>query len=171
MCDIARIAALAAAVTMHRNEPGDADTIRATADLMAAWLGGTTRLRITAGPITEEDDTAPLSAPPQGGNVQLNTGQKVTYTVDTEDASGYDTNETIEWTVDNTDAVTLTVSEDTRSATCVSGAPGTATLTASIPTLSLSVSELIEVIPAGTATITLVAGDVEEENAEGSEEE
>jgi hypothetical protein len=171
MRDIARIAALAAAVTMHRNESGDADAIRATANLMAAWLAGTTRLRITAGPVTEEDDTAPPSAPPQGGNVQLNTGQKVTFTVDTEDAAGYDTVETIEWTVDNADVVTLTVSEDTRTATCVSGAPGTATLTASIPTLSLSVSELIEVIPAGTATITLVAGDVEEENAEGPEEE
>jgi hypothetical protein len=169
MRDIARIAALAAAVTMHRNEEPDADTIRATANLMAAWLAGTTRLRLRAGAVTEEDGTTPDDAPTQGGTMQLNTGQKVTYTVDTEDASGHDTIETIEWTVDNPDTVTLTVTEDTRTATCVSGAPGTATLTASIPNLGLSASELIEVVPAGTATITLVAGDVEEENADDGE--
>lgn len=167
MRDIARIAALAAAVVMHRDEPADADTVRSTADLLAAWLEGTTRLRLTPGPIAEEDATAPDGAPSSGGNVQINTGQKITYTVDTEDASGYDTNETIEWSVDNEEVATLTVSEDTHSATVVSGAPGSAVLTASIPNLGLSASEIIEVVPAGTATITLVPGDVEEENAGG----
>lgn len=166
MRDIARIAALTAAVTMHRNDPPDADTVRATADLMAAWLAGTSRLTLTAGPVTDETGTTPPGTPTQGDTMQINTGQQVTYTVDTEDASGYDTAETIEWTVDNADVITLNVSDDTRSCTCVSGAPGTATLTASIPNLGLSASELLEVIPAGTATITLVAGDVEDEPSE-----
>jgi len=95
--------------------------------------------------------------------MQINTGQQVTYEADTEDAAGYDTVETIEWSVDNGDVAVLRVSEDTRSCTVVSGAPGSAVLTARIPALGLEVTEAIDVVPAGTATVKLVAGDVEDE--------
>ncbi|GII89727.1 hypothetical protein Ssi03_77170 [Sphaerisporangium siamense] len=140
------------------------DAIRQTADTFAAWIAGTTRLRLIPGPVVDEATGAPAGATFTGEKMQLNTGQKITYTVDTEDASGYDTNETIEWSVDNADSLVLTVSEDTRSATVVSGAPGSGVLKASIPALGLEATEAIDIVPAGTATIKLVAGPVEEEN-------
>lgn len=97
--------------------------------------------------------------------MQLNTGQKVAYTVDTEDASGYDTTEAVEWLIEDENVATLTVSDDGRSATVVSGAPGSTVLTARVTGLDLEVTEAIDIVPAGTATIKLVAGEVEEENA------
>ncbi len=97
---------------------------------------------------------------------QLNTGQQFSLVADTEDASGYDTPETVEWSVDNPDVASLTVSEDGKTATIVSGAPGTATVTATLPNLGLSATHAVDVVPAGTATINLVAGDVVDETVE-----
>jgi hypothetical protein len=79
--------------------------------------------------------------------------------VDTEDAAGYDTMETIEWSIDNADVVSLVVAENTRSVEVISGAPGSAVLTASIPALGLSATLAVDVVPAGTATIALIPGD------------
>lgn len=174
-----RAAALTAALEMHlivgglRMECGVAReetvanaelAIRKTADKFAAWIDGTTRLRLIPGPVTDEATGAPVGATitPGENMTQLNTGQKFSVKVDTEDAAGYDTAETIEWTVDNTDVATLTVSEDTRSCEVVSGAPGSAVLTASITSLDppLSATLAVDVVPAGTATIELIAGDV-----------
>ncbi|MFI6496924.1 hypothetical protein [Nonomuraea typhae] len=93
--------------------------------------------------------------------MQMNTGQKVTVTCDTEDAAGYDTVETIDWSLDNADVATLQVSEDTRTCTVVSGAPGSAVLTATITSMDppLSATLAVDVVPAGTATIELVPGE------------
>jgi hypothetical protein len=130
--------------------------------VLAAWLGGTKRISLTPSPVADEGSTVP-NGTNTGGNMQLNTGQQVTYTADTEDASGFDTTEVIEWSVDEPSVAVLTVSEDTRTATVVSGEPGSTILTAKISSLGLLVTEAIDVVPAGTATIKLVAGDVEDE--------
>lgn len=170
----ARQTALAAAVTLHgplRLQPGvpRQDTVtaaelavRRTAEVFTAWLLGTTRIHLVPGLVVDEATGIPAE-PRRGEKMQLNTGQKVTYTADTEDASGYDTVETIEWSTNEPTVAVLTVSEDTRSCEVVSGVPGSAVLKASIPALGLEVTEAIDVVPAGTATIELVAGPVEEE--------
>lgn len=163
MADIDRQIALDAALRLHSENPLDLTAIRRTADALAAWLGGTTRIRLTRGQPADEDSNP--GEPTPGGNMQLNTGQKVTYTVDTEDASGYDTTEAVEWSIEDEGVAALTVSEDGRSATVVSGAPGSTVLTARVTGLDLEVTEAIDIVPAGTATIKLVAGEVEEENA------
>ncbi|WP_051864893.1 hypothetical protein [Streptosporangium roseum] len=177
----ARQAALAAAVALHgpvRLQPGvDREATiaaaelaaRQTADVFAAYLAGTTRIHLTPGPVVDEATGTPAE-PNEGENMQLNTGQKVTYTADTEDAAGYDTTETIEWSTNEPTIAVLTVSEDTRSCTVVSGEPGSAVLTARITSLGLEVTEAIDVVPAGTATIELVAGPVENEAAPGEGE-
>lgn len=138
--------------------------IRKTADVYAAWIDGTTRLRLIPGPVVDEASGAPTGASNQGDSMtQLNTGQQFTVTVDTEDAAGYDTVETIEWSLDNGEVANLVISEDTRSVTVVSGAPGSAVLSASIPNLNLSATLAVDVVPAGTATIELIAGEVVDE--------
>jgi hypothetical protein len=139
------------------------EAIRRLADGLAAYVLGTTRIHLTPGPVVDEASGNPAETTPGGEKMQINTGQQVTYTADTEDAAGYDTVENIEWSVDNGDVVALRVSEDTRSCTVVSGAPGSALLTARIASLGLEVTEAVDVVPAGTATIKLVAGDVEDE--------
>lgn len=136
--------------------------IRRTADVYAAWIAGTTRIRLIPGPVMDEAAGAPAGASTHGENMaQLNTGQKFDVTADTEDAAGYDTNETIEWSIDNADVASLQVSEDGKTCTVVSGAPGSAVLTASLPNLDppLSATLAVDVVPAGTATINLVASD------------
>ncbi|MBB4935986.1 hypothetical protein FHR32_000291 [Streptosporangium album] len=153
--NLIRMAALEAALKVH-GQPVGLDELRRTADVLAAWLGGTTRLSLAPGPITDEGSTAQQ----EGTIVQITTGQKVSYTADTEDASGFDTVESIEWVTNEPTIITLKVSEDTRSCEVVSGAPGSAVLTARISSLGLEVTEAIDVVPAGTATIKLVAGDV-----------
>ncbi|MET8334348.1 hypothetical protein [Streptosporangium canum] len=172
----ARKTALAAAVALHgpvRLQPGvDQETsivaaelaARQTADVFVAYLAGTTHLHLTPGPVVDEATGTPAE-PTEGENMQLNTGQKVTYTADTEDAAGYDTAETIEWVSSEPTVAVLTVSDDTRSCTVTSGEPGSAVLTARITSLGLEVTEAIDVVPAGTATIKLVAGPVENEAA------
>ncbi|WP_157253228.1 hypothetical protein [Nonomuraea typhae] len=171
--DSQRAAALNAAVAVHaafglRLHRGvDRDitarqaelAIRRTADVFAAWLAGTSRIRLVPGPVVNEWTGEPVDHI-QGAIMQMNTGQKCSIVCDTEDAAGYDTVETIEWSLDNPDVATLQVSEDTRTCTVVSGAPGSAVLTASIPALGLSATLAVDVVPAGTATIELVPGEV-----------
>lgn len=176
-----RTAALDAAVRLHGQPqllPGVAASstyalveshVLATADRFAGWLGGTTSIRLTPGPIVNE--TSGLPDPHQGEQMtQLNTGQQFTVECDTEDAAGFDTTETIEWSIDNDAVATLRVSDDTRKCVVVSGAPGSAVLTASLPGLGLSATLAVDVVPAGTATIELVAGDVEDEQPEAPAE-
>ncbi|MEV8638074.1 hypothetical protein AB0395_41125 [Streptosporangium sp. NPDC051023] len=170
----ARQTALTAAVALHgplRLQPGvdRAATVAAaelaarhTADVFTAYLLGTARIHLIRGLVV--DEVTGIPAEPHGGtNMQLNTGQKVTYTADTADAAGYDTVETVEWSTSEPTVTTLNVSADTRSCEVVSGAPGSAVLKASIPSLGLEVTEAIDVVPAGTATIKLVAGEVVDE--------
>ncbi|WP_326828668.1 hypothetical protein OIE13_22240 [Streptosporangium sp. NBC_01810] len=172
----ARAAALQAAAVLHGpltllpgvdrqvSERAVQESIRRLADGLAAYVFGTTRIHLTHGLVVDEASGIPAETS-EGENMQLNTGQQVTYTADTEDAAGYDTVENIEWSIAPESAATLSVSEDTRSCTVVSGAPGSAVLTARITSLGLEVTEAIDVVPAGTATIKLVAGDVEDETS------
>ncbi|MGV9535025.1 hypothetical protein ACWEU6_21895 [Streptosporangium sandarakinum] len=158
-----RRAALDAALTLHSGQAVDLDAIRATAEVLAAWLGGTARISLTPGPVADEGSTVPDGTEQEGIIVQINTGEKFTVSVDTEDASGYDTVETIEWSTDEESVVTLNVSEDTRSCEVVSGAPGSAVITAKISALGLMATLAVDVVPAGTATIELVPGPIESE--------
>lgn len=176
----AHAAALAASVAMHtaiglRLQRGvdrnttirDAeDAIRQTADKFVAWQAGTVRARLVPGPVVDESTGETITTTPEGATaMQLNTGQKFSVTCDTEDAAGYDTPETIAWTIDLPDVATLVVSADTRTCEVISGAPGSAVLTATVTSLDppLSATLAVDVVPAGTATIELVPGDVVDE--------
>lgn len=174
----ARLTALQAAVDLHvgtgafRLQPGvdrtvtiaQAETaVRLTADIFWAWAAGTTRIRLTPGPVTSQATGLPTGTPTTEGNtMQLHDDEQVTYTVDTEDAKGFDTDETLEWAADNADVVTLVPGENGRTCTVLAGAPGSAIITVTAPNLDppLSATEAIDVLPGGTATITLTAGDV-----------
>lgn len=137
------------------------DAVRQTARKFAALLEGTKRLRLI--PTTPVNESAGAAGEPTQGatTMQMNTGQKFSVTADTEDAAGFDTAETLAWSIDNPDVATLVVSADTKTCEVVSGAPGSAVLTATVTSLDppLSATLAVDVVPAGTATISLDASD------------
>ncbi|WP_156045845.1 hypothetical protein [Herbidospora cretacea] len=115
------MAALDSAVRLHGPaflQPGvDADEtfkahvdrVLSTATRFASWLGGTTRLRLTPGPVHAEDADHHTEGEPTVA--QINTGRQITVEAATEDASGFDTVERVDWSIDNDDVATLRVSE------------------------------------------------------------
>lgn len=173
----ARLTALQAAVDLHVGtgaftlQPGvdrtvtiaQAETaVRHTADIFWAWAAGTTSLRITPGPVTSQTTGLPTGTTSEGNTMQLHDDEQVTYSLDTEDAKGYDTPDGATWETSDDTIASLAVSDDGRSCTVIAGVPGSATLTATIPGTdpALFATEAIDVIPGGVAVVKLTAGDV-----------
>lgn len=137
--------------------------VRSTAEGFYAWLNGTTHLSLSRGPVTKQTSGSPAGTTlNEESTMQLHDDEKFTLSVRTVDAKGFDTADAIDWTVDNTDVVTLTVSEDGRSCEVLAGQPGSAviTVTDSATDPVLSATEAVDVVAGGTATITLTEGDV-----------
>jgi hypothetical protein len=173
-----RQAALDAALELHINMGGlrlcegvsreqtitDAEqAVRETAETFAAWLNGTVRLLVTRSAVTKQTPGSPAGTTLNEENaVQIHDDEQFTLSVHTTDAKGFETADQIDWAVDNTDAVTLQVSDDGRSCTVVAGQPGSAviTVTDSATDPVLSATEAVDVVAGGTATITLTEGDV-----------
>jgi hypothetical protein len=169
---LAREQALRAALDLHRaslDRPGtigDAeDAVRATAETFTAWLLGTTRIRLTRSPITSQTTGQPAGQAPEGATVQIHDDETFTLTVNTRDARGFETADTIDWAVDNGDVLSLQISDDSRSCRVVAGTPGSAVVTVTDTAIDpqLSATEAVDVVPGGTATITLTEGPVEKQ--------
>lgn len=117
-------------------------------------------LRLVPGTISRQDGS-PSESPVSGRNdsMQLHDDEQVTYTVEATDAKGQSVSgEQINYSVDNADVLSLTVSADGASATIAAGTTGSGVLTATVG--SLSVTEAIDVIAGDATAITLVPGDV-----------
>ena len=133
--------------------------VRNTAEVFLAWLKGTVSLTLIAGPITDQQSGLPTGTPTtQGGTVQLHDNEQFDLTVDTKDAKGFETQDQVTWSSADESVATVVVSDDTRTATVVAGNPGSTTITVSDGTLTAT--EAIDVVAAGTATISLVEGPV-----------
>lgn len=95
--------------------------------------------------------------------------QKFQLTADPQDAAGYDVDVPIGFAIDNTTVATLEDvlmadgSVDPKSKWVVSGAPGSAVVTVSVPTTpdnpDLTATLAVDVVPGGVATVNLVTGD------------
>jgi hypothetical protein len=174
-----RRAALDASLRLHDQIEGEfalqpgvssADTvlhaeaeIRDTAEVLYAWLNGTTRLLLTRSNVTRQNSGIPAGeSSTEGTPMQLHDDEKFTLSVRTVDAKGFDTADDIDWTADDTSVVTLNVSDDGRSCEVVAGQPGSAviTVTDSATDPVLSATEAVDVVAGGTATIQLTEGDV-----------
>lgn len=101
--------------------------------------------------------------------MQIIDTQKFKLSADPEDAAGYDVDVPIAFTVDNPAVATLedaTLDDgsiDPKSKWVVSGAPGSAVVTVSVPTSEgnpdLTATLAVDVVPGGVAIVQLVAGD------------
>jgi hypothetical protein len=173
----ARLDALKLALDMHRSAGDlfltvgvdqattiaiDEAAVLSTADRFWAWTQGTIRVRLIAGPIRSQATGQFIRTPTPGDTMQLHDDEQVTYSLDTEDAKGYDTPDGATWETSDDAVASLAVSEDGRSCTVIAGVPGSATLTATIPGTdpALFATEAIDVIPGGVAVVKLTAGDV-----------
>ena len=140
------------------------DTVRATAEVLAAWILGTTQLTIIRGPVVSQATGLPTGTPNQGDTMQLHDDEKFGLSVDTKDAKGFETGDSVTWASDDNGAVvSLAVSADGRSCEVVAVAPGSAVITVTDDAAGLSATEAVDVVPAGTATIALVEGAVEKQ--------
>ncbi|GAA3039702.1 hypothetical protein [Streptosporangium longisporum] len=185
----ARAAAIHAAAVLHGplallsgvdravTERAAQESIRRIADGLAAYVLGTHSLSLIPGPVVDEATTVPTGTPHREGitMTQMNTGHQVSLAINAQDAAGFPTTPNVTWTIDNPAVAELRVSEDEQTCTIVSGAPGSATVTVTIEdehaegAEPLSVTHAVDVVPAGTATIELVAGPVEAETSASGE--
>ena len=101
--------------------------------------------------------------------MQIVDTQKFQLSADPEDAAGYDVDVPISFTTSDSTVVTLediTLGDgtaDPKSKWVVSGAPGSAVVTVSVPTAEgqpdLTATLAVDVVPGGVATVQLVTGD------------
>jgi hypothetical protein len=149
----------------HSNYADADDAVIATANKFFSFFGGLAVVTLIIGPILDQATGRPTGNTTKGSPVQLHDDEKVTFTVAESDAKGANvaddattTADDVSWTVDNADAVSLTVSEDTRSCELVAGTVGSAVLTVTAGSLTATVA--VDVIPAGAVALTVTAGDV-----------
>lgn len=171
--DTARTAALRSAVAFHA-AVGDLDlrlgvasdqtiaagelAVRNTAETFLAWLRGPTAIRLTPGQVTSQTTGQPTGSAPEGDTVQIHDDEQFTLAVDTKDAKGFETADQVDWSVDDENVVTVEVSDDGRTATVIAGSPGSAVVTVTDGTLTAT--EAVDVVAAGTATISIAEGEV-----------
>jgi hypothetical protein len=134
--------------------------IRSNAEVFAAWVLGTTHLAVIRGSVVSQATGQSTGTSNQGDSMQIHDDEKVTLSVDTKDAKGFETADAVSWTIDDGSVASLTVSEDGRSCTVVANVPGSAVVTVADADAGLSATEAIDVVAGGTATITVVEGDV-----------
>lgn len=101
--------------------------------------------------------------------MQIVDTQKFQLSADPQDAAGYDVDVPITFTIDNPaiatleDAILADGSIDPKSKWVVSGQPGSAVVTVSVPTSEgnpdLTATLAVDVVPGGVATVNLVTGD------------
>ena len=92
----------------------------------------------------------------------MNTGQKILVTADPEDASGFDVDVPVAFTIDDPTVATIGATEDPKSVWVVSGAPGSTTVTVTVTKLDgtpLAGTLAIDVVPADVAVLNVSAGE------------
>jgi hypothetical protein len=136
---------------------GDARTeVLGTADVLYRWLTRPVTLTLAAGPAVNQTTGQPTTTPTGVPQMQLHDNEQVDLSVTTADAKGFATADSLTWMSSDESVATVTVSADSKTGTVVAGNPGSAVITVSDGTLSAT--EAIDVVPAGTATISIAEG-------------
>lgn len=168
----ARSEALKAAVDLHRplfssacagaSRDAAVNAVRDTASDLFAWLAGPTHLTLRPGPITVQSTGQPSGTPTTAGDkVQIRDNEEFDLAVTPEDAKNQPVlGETLTWTVDNPDVVSLVVSADTQTCTVVAGLPGSAVITMTDEAAGVSATEAVDVVAGQVALIQINEGPV-----------
>jgi hypothetical protein len=151
---VLRVAALQSAVQAGEGS-GCRHDILETAQSFYDWVSKRTgvHLAVTVGEVTKQEEKHPM---------QIHDDEQFTLSVTETDAKGFPVVEELTWTVDNEDSVTLQVSDDKQSAVVVAGNPGSAVITLTDGTLT--VTEAVDVVAGDGALITLNEGTPEKQD-------
>ncbi len=147
--------ALDRALLLASYNPGaTADNVVSDAEVFHRLLLGEvpgrvgTSLTVTPGNVVEQGEAVET--------VQMTDTQQVDLAVSEADSKGVPLQDTLTWTVDNATSVSLVVSTDTQTCTCVAGLPGSAVVT--VTDGLLSATQAIDVVPSAVATINVTPG-------------
>ena len=122
--------------------------LRIIEDLMPSMPGEPDRLVLTVGPVTTQG----------AANMQIHDNEQFDIVVDAVDSKGVPTADSFTATVDNDAALTLVTASDGKTFTIKAGLPGSAVVT--ITDGTLSVTEAVDVVPGNAATISITEGAV-----------
>lgn len=166
-----RLAALDQAV--RAITPGGFSVQRAPELLVIAqqfydWLEGPAQLDLTVDSVTYDQATPDGPGVPtrmKGNIVQLTDLQQVSLSVAEADSKGQPVSDALTWSVDNSDVVVITPSADGLSCLCVAGVEGSATVTVTDATVdpALTASEPFLVVGSAPTSLTISAGDVQDQ--------
>jgi hypothetical protein len=148
------------------DRPHDIDQVLDLGKTVAGYLGqgqddGRVIVRLRIGAVTNRRTGAPVAHTVGGATMQLHDDEQVSYTLSAVDAKGQAlAGDTFNAASDNETVVTI-AQQDDGSFLAVAGTPGSATLTFSDG--SLSVTEAIDVIAGDAVAISVTAGTVEKQ--------
>lgn len=170
----ARADALHEAFALHK-ELGDLrgrpvteaeDVVLHSAERYLAWLRGPTSLRLTAGPVRYQSTGLPSGTPTEGAPMQIHDDEEFDLGLHELDSKGIETDAGTlpTWTSSDETAVPVNVSVDGKTFHVVAGIPAPGVLVTASVTLAdgtvRTISEVVDVVAGGVATINLVAGPV-----------
>lgn len=122
------------------------DFLKLFEDLMPSSPGEPERLVLTTGPVSTQG----------AANMQIHDNEQFDIVVAAVDSKGVPTADTFTATVDNNTVLTLVTGADGKTFTIKAGLPGSAVVTVTDGTLS--VTEAVDVVAGAAATISLTAG-------------
>jgi hypothetical protein len=148
------------------DHPRELDEVLVQAKDVTKFLGvssGGIVLRLRSGPVVDQRNGQPVVHPIGGSVMQLHDNEQVSYSLTAADAKGIAiAGDSFTATSDTTDVVAITQQAD-GTFLAVAGVPGSAIVTFTDGTLS--VTEAIDVVPGSVATIQVTAGTVETQPA------
>ena len=145
-----------------------ASDITYAADVFYRWLEGPAVLFLTIDPTTFLQAAPEGPGTPtvrKGTNVQLNDLQQVTLSVAEQDSKGQPVADSLVWSVDNGDVISLVPSADTQSCLCVAGVDGTAVVTVADNSVTppLTASDTITVVSSAATSLVISEGTPEDQ--------
>jgi len=142
--------------------------VTTVATIYYQWLEGPAFLLLTVDP--ETFDQAAPEGPGQptvkkGSIVQLTDLQQVTLSVAEVDSKNQPVSDSLVWSVDNGDVISLVPSADTQSCLCVAGVDGTAvvTVTDNSVTPPLTASDTLTVVSSAATSLVISEGTPEDQ--------
>lgn len=148
--------------------PAQAGDVTSVATTFYRWLEGPAVLFLTTDPTTFDQAAPEGPGTPttrKGNQVQLTDLQQVTLSVAEQDAKGQPVSDSLTWSVDNPQVITITPSADTQSCVCVAGVDGTATITVADNSVNppLTGSDVITVVSSAATALVINEGAPEDQ--------
>ena len=142
--------------------------VTTVATIFYQWLEGPAFLLLTVDPTTFDQSAPEGPGTPtvrKGTNVQLTDLQQVTLSVAEVDSKNQPVSDSLVWSVDNGDVISLVPSADTQSCLCVAGVDGTAVVTVADNSVTppLTASDTITVVSSAATNLVISEGTPEDQ--------